>query len=143
MSNNGDLFKYALVKEIESWNKDIEVKIEKIVGCRFVDSPRKLDIVLRNKKNNKFLAIEAKFQKESGTAYQKLIYTIEDCKSCPIPTIIVFCGDGIKQDLKSRLIQSGIGLEVKYEDGVIKDKYKLFKQRVYIELGLNWFEIYE
>ncbi len=147
MPNRGNRFKNAVISEIDSWGEGIDIETEKPVGYRFVDSPRKVDIIL--KKGDKFLAIEAKIQETSGTAYQKLSYTLEDCKSSPIPTIIVFAGSEIKDDIKSKLILSGIGLEVKFipddksfsKDKIV-DKELLFRQRVYMELGLDWFKLF-
>ncbi len=114
MSNIGDQFRDAIVEYIEKWNQKenlgIDVAKEKPVGFRFVNTPRKIDIVLH--RNGKFMGIEAKYQGGLGTAYQKLIYALEDCKSSPIPTIIVFSGNGIKDDIKSKLIMSSLGIEV-------------------------------
>lgn len=144
--NTGDNFRDDLVAYINSWGQDIEVLIEKNVGLRFVETPRKLDIILKynNRGENKYLGIEAKVQTTSGTAYQKLSYALDDCLACPIPTIMVFAGNGINNDMKSKLILSGIGIEVGYdpETYVITDRYKIFQQRVYIELGLDWFDLF-
>jgi len=140
MSNIGNEFRNAIVQYIQQWNEKenlgINIVIEKPVGLRFVNTPRKIDIVLH--KSGKFMGIEAKYQGSSGTAYQKLIYTLEDCKSSPIPTIIVFSGEGIKDDIKSKLVMSGIGIEVKFENGKIIENPPLLLQRICIELGINW-----
>ncbi len=132
-------FRDAIADYIRSWNEDIDIVLEKIVGYRFVDTPRKVDIVLHRK--GRYLGIEAKLQEGSGTAYQKLSYTIEDCLSAPIPMIIVFSGKGIKQDMKAKLISSGIGIEVGFDGERIIDKHGILRQRVYIELGLNWLNL--
>ncbi len=146
MPNNGTNFRDALAREIESWNAGITVLKERYVGYRFLNTARKIDLVV--KYENKFLGIEAKLQQTPGTAYQKLSYTLDDIRNCPIPTIIVFSGDAIKDDMKSKLIVSGLGLEVNYiEDEAnhlndqIIDYHFLFRQRVYIELGLDWFTL--
>lgn len=142
MSGNGNKFRDAIAREVRSWGENIDILTEKPVGFRFVNTPRKLDIIL--KYDVKYLGIEAKIQESAGTAYQKLSYTLDDCIACPIPTIIVFAGDEIKDDMKSKLITSGIGIEVSYDNinDCIKDKDLLFRQRVYIELGLDWFKLY-
>lgn len=139
---SGNSFRDFLVKEIKSWDENIEILTEKPVGMRFVGTPRKLDIIL--KKDNRYMGIEAKLQKTNGTAYQKLIYALEDCKTAPIPTIIVFTGEGIKDDIKSQLISSGMAIEVKVneEDETLIDRHNIFRQRVAIELGLDWFKLY-
>jgi hypothetical protein len=140
MPKKSSLFRDAIISEILSWNENIEIKKDKAVGFRFVDTPRKLNIVL--KCQDKYLGIETTIQEESGTTDEKLYYTLEDCKVCPIPTLIVFSGKGITTDIKSKLISLGAGLEVTYDEinNTIIDKNKLFRQRVYIELGLDWFK---
>ena len=57
---------------------------------------------------------------------------------------MVFAGDYIRDDMKSKLIMSGHGIELEYveiSEGEyqLKDFKNLLKQRCYIELGLNWF----
>ena len=121
-----------------------EVLQEVNVGYRFVNTPRKLDIVIRNVDNNKFMAIECKLQLTAGTAFEKFSYALDDCLASPIPTIMVFAGDYIRDDMKSKLIMSGHGIELEYveiSEGEyqLKDFKNLLKQRCYIELGLNWF----
>lgn len=144
MANRGNDFRDVLVKYINSWDAPLEVLTEVNVGWRFLKTPRKLDIVIRNTENNKFMAVECKVQLTSGTAYEKFSYALDDCIASPIPTVLAFAGDYIRDDMKSKLIMSGKGLELTYivhddGDGEIIDDSNLFKQRCYIELGLNWF----
>ena len=82
---------------------------------------------------------EAKLQETSGSAFEKLSYALDDCMAAPIPSIIVFSGRYIRDDMKAKLISSGHGIEVGYENGAIADRYELLKQRIYIELGMNYF----
>ena len=143
MSNRGNVFKKAIVDYIRSWANDkglpIKIGTEKIVGYRFVGQYRKVDILLYY--NGNFLGIEAKLQETPGTAYQKLIYTLEDCKKAPIPMIIVFSGDAIKEDVKSMLITSGYGIEVGFDGEKVYEDKPILLQRVAIELGIDWFDI--
>lgn len=144
MANMGNSFRDAVTEYIKSWGESLEVLQEVNVGYRFVNTPRKLDIVIRNTQNNKFMAIECKLQLTPGSAFEKFSYALDDCLASPIPTIMVFAGDYIRDDMKSKLIMSGHGIEVKYvekKDGEYEliDFKNLLKQRCYIELGLNWF----
>jgi len=144
MGNKGNDFRNAIIEYIRSWDAPLDVLQEVNVGYRFVNTPRKLDIVIRNQENNKFMAIECKLQLTSGTAFEKFSYALDDCLASPIPTILVFAGDYIREDMKSKLIMSGHGIEVKYvetESGEyeVQDFKNLLKQRCYIELGMNWF----
>lgn len=145
MPNYGNLFRDRVTEYINSWGEELEVLQEVNVGSRFVGTPRKLDIVIRNKSNNKTMAIECKVQLTQGTAYEKFTYALEDCIAAPIPTILVFAGAHIREDMKSKLIMSGRGIELNFDANangdtiVFEDRNNLLRQRCYIELGLNWF----
>jgi hypothetical protein len=144
MANLGNDFRTMVEAYINSWNEPLEIINEVNVGLRFVNTTRRLDLVIRNQKNNKYMAIECKAQFTPGTAYEKLSYALDDCIASPIPTILVFSGSFIKDDIKSKLIMSGIGIEVEsiIENNQIKkiiDHNNILRQRCYIELGLNWF----
>lgn len=144
MANLGNLFRDKVTEYINSWGEPLEVLQEVNVGYRFVNTPRKLDIVVRNKENNKYMAIECKLQLTQGSAYEKFSYALDDCIASPIPTILVFAGEYIRDDMKSKLIMSGKGIEVGFvetepDEYVLEDYKNLMKQRCYMELGLNWF----
>jgi len=145
MGHSGDIFRDKLTDYIESWEDSLEVLHEVNIGSRFVGTPRRLDIVIHNKQTDRFMAIECKTQLTSGTAYEKFSYALEDCIASPIPTILVFAGNFIRDDMKSKLIMSGKGLEMKFEvndNGEVtkfEDTNNLVRQRCYIELGMNWF----
>lgn len=145
MANDGNIFRDKIAELIRSWEPDdLVVETEKHVGLRFVNTPRKLDVIVYSKKTGKTMAIEAKLQRTSGSAYEKLPYALEDCLASPIPTIIVFAGKEIRADIRSKLITSGIGVEVGYkldkEKHICKivDPLNLLRQRVYIALDKNW-----
>lgn len=144
MADLGAAFRDAVVNYINGWEANIEVLIEVNVGVRFIGTPRRLDIVIHNKENNKYIGIECKVQYTDGTAYEKLSYALDDCISAPIPAIIAFAGPKIRDDIKSKLIMSGYGIELTFDEDAsgqrrLIDTNNLFLQRCYIELGLNWF----
>ncbi len=144
MADLGASFRDSVVEYIDSWSENIEVLKEVNVGARFIGTPRRIDIVVRNKDNNKYVGVECKVQFTDGTAYEKLTYALDDCISAPIPAIIAFAGPKIRDDMKSKLIMSGYGIELVYDEDLngerkLKDPQNLFRQRCYMELGLNWF----
>ena len=145
MANDGNVFRDKIAELIKSWDpENLEVLTEKHVGLRFVNTPRKLDVIVKSKTTGKIMAIEAKLQRTPGSAYEKLSYALDDCLASPIPTIIVFAGKEIRSDMRSKLITSGIGVEVGYkleENHIseIVDPLNLLRQRVYIALGMDWF----
>jgi len=79
MANLGNSFRDAVTEYIRSWGEPLEVLQEVNVGYRFVNTPRKLDIVIRNTQNNRFMAIECKLQLTAGTAFEKFSYALDDC----------------------------------------------------------------
>ena len=138
MANLGNKFRDSLINMILDWNiEELKIYREPYVGSRFIGAKRKLNLILEY--NGNVLGIEAKTQQTSGAAYQKLPYTIEDISKIPMPTIIVVSGDEIKQDVKALLISSGVGIEIKWNDvDGFGDGEDIFKQRVMIELKLDW-----
>ena len=138
MANPGNSFKEAIIQAVKEWNLDgVKIYSEVFVGSRFVGKKRKLDIVLS--RGSLSLGIEAKTQQTGGTAYQKLSYAIEDARRCPIPTIIVFSGDFIEQDVKAQLVSSGLGIEMEWNpEAGFGWGPEILKQRIMIELGLDW-----
>ena len=146
MADLGAVFRDEIVNYINSWSENLEVLIEVNVGARFIGTPRRIDVVIRNKDNNKYIGIECKVQFTDGTAYEKLSYALDDCVSAPIPAIIAFAGPKIRDDMKSKLLMSGYGIELSFDEDEsgnreLKDPNNLFRQRCYIELGLNWFPV--
>ena len=53
MANDGNIFRDKIAELIASWDSDLEVLTEKHVGLRFVNTPRKLDVIVHNKKTGK------------------------------------------------------------------------------------------
>ena len=148
MAVTGDMLRDAVATYIASWNAGLGVKTEVNLGLRFVGTPRKIDLLVYNPRNNKAVGIECKLQQTSGSAYEKLSYALEDCLASPIPTLMVFAGNEIRMDMRSKLVLSGIGIEVGYkltDDGngiaYLLDPGNLLQQRILMELDLNWFDI--
>ena len=147
--NLGCSFRDAVAAYISSWGiGSIGISKEVNIGLRFIGTPRRIDLLVYNTANNKTVGIECKLQQSPGSAYEKLSYALDDCLAAPIPTILCFAGNEIRQDMRSKLIMSGAALEVGYtlsDDGSsivdILDPAELFKQRVLMELELPWYTI--
>lgn len=147
MATDADIFKNLTAELIKSWDpENIEYKTEVNLGMRFDKTPRKIDIVIFHKKTGKTLGIECKLQRTDGTAYEKLPYALEDCLASPVKTLIVFAGGRIRSDMRSKLILSGIGIELGYRLNKYRriyqvlDPQNILLQRVFIELGMNWLD---
>ena len=86
MPNNGNNFRHALAEYIRGWGEGLAVEEEKYIGWRFIGTPRKLDIVIMNPQNCRSMAIEAKLQETSGSAFEKLSYALDEEETSRIDT---------------------------------------------------------
>ena len=66
MADLGAAFRDAVVDYINSWGANLEVLKEVNVGARFIGTPRRIDVVVRNKENNRYIGIECKVQFSDG-----------------------------------------------------------------------------
>ena len=62
MAVTGDMLRDAVASYIASWNAGLRVKTEVNLGLRFVGTPRKIDLLVYNPRNNKAVGIECKLQ---------------------------------------------------------------------------------
>jgi hypothetical protein len=90
----------------------LEVHEQLEVGRRLWGAKRRIDVVLIDRHTRRTLGIECKYQREKGTAEEKLPSTIQDIASWPISGIIVFAGAGFTANMEAFLISTGkaIGL---------------------------------
>src|ERR1043166_7560955 len=85
----------------------LEVKRQVKVARRIWGSVRHIDVVLTHPQTRKTLGIECKYQRDGGTAEEKIPVVIDDINAWPIPGLIVFSGDGFTENMKMFLISSG------------------------------------
>lgn len=158
-----DKFRDAVRDYIKSWDPDnLDVRTEVNVGYRFISTARRIDVVVFNRETRRSMAIECKLQLTNGTNYQKFSYALEDCETSPIPTLLVFASgvdttqeghkECIQDDMKSKLVSSGLGIELFYCVDInnigdianpnfkLYDPCSLFKQRCHMILGMPWLE---
>lgn len=62
----------------------LEASIEVEVGRRIWGAKRRIDVVLRHPETRKNLGVECKYQREKGTAEEKIAGTVEDIRAWPI-----------------------------------------------------------
>ena len=89
----------------------LEIRSQVKVGRRLWGAERRIDVVVTDPVSRKRLGIECKFQAVVGTAEEKIPTTIQDIAAWPIPGIVVFCGEGFSDAMKSFLISSGRAVE--------------------------------
>lgn len=81
------------------------------VGRRIWGAVRRIDVVATHTETRRTLGLECKFQREQGTAEEKIPSTIQDIAAWPIRGLVVFDGDGFTPNMRSFLIASGKAVE--------------------------------
>ncbi|HZX97395.1 MAG TPA: PD-(D/E)XK nuclease superfamily protein [Myxococcales bacterium] len=67
------------------------------VGKTIYGKDREVDVLFRDARNGNRLAVEAKYQRVSGTADEKLPYAVLNLTTLPLPGVIVYGGGGFHQ----------------------------------------------
>jgi hypothetical protein len=89
----------------------LQVRTQVRVARRLWGAVRRIDVVLTHEETRRTLGIECKFQREQGTAEEKIPATISDIAAWPIRGIVVFAGEGFTSNMRSFLIASGKAIE--------------------------------
>lgn len=89
----------------------LQVRTQVRVARRIWGAVRRIDVVLTHVETRRTLGIECKFQREKGTAEEKIPSTIQDIAAWPIRGLVVFAGEGFTPNMRSFLIASGSAVE--------------------------------
>ena len=87
------------------------VKRQVAVGRRIWGPKRKIDLVVWKDPGQR-LGIECKFQKDPGTAEEKIPTLIQDIDAWPIDGLVVFHGDGFSENMRAFLLSSGKAVQL-------------------------------
>lgn len=102
-----------LVREVAELARalGLQVRTQVRVARRIWGAVRRIDVVLTHVETRRTLGIECKFQREKGTAEEKIPSTIQDITAWPIRGLVVFAGEGFTPNMRSFLIASGSAVE--------------------------------
>ena len=89
----------------------LEVKSQVRVGRRIWGPMRKIDLVVWRDPARR-LGIECKFQKDAGTAEEKIPTLIQDIDAWPIDGLVVFHGEGFSDNMRAFLLSSGKAVQL-------------------------------
>jgi hypothetical protein len=89
----------------------LQVRTQVRVGRRIWGAVRRIDVVLTYTETRRTLGLECKFQREQGTAEEKIPSTIQDIAAWPIRGLVVFAGEGFTPNMRSFLVASGKAIE--------------------------------
>jgi hypothetical protein len=106
---NGDELERAVTTLAGSLGLQARTQVR--VGRRIWGAVRRIDVVLTHTETRRTLGLECKFQREQGTAEEKIPSTIQDIAAWPIRGLVVFEGDGFTPNMRSFLIASGKAVE--------------------------------
>jgi hypothetical protein len=99
----------ALQQKVVALAEQLGLKAETEVTAarRIWGAKRHIDVVLTQTQTRKKLGIECKAQAEGGTAEEKVLATIKDIESWPIPGIVVIEGEGYSDNMRGYLMSTG------------------------------------
>ena len=102
-----------LVREVVALagSLNLQARTQVRVGRRIWGAVRRIDVVLTHTETRRTLGLECKFQREQGTAEEKIPSTIQDIAAWPIRGLVVFSGEGFTPNMRSFLISSGKAIE--------------------------------
>src|SRR5256885_14165395 len=72
------------------------------VGKTIYGKDREVDVLFRDARNGNRLAVEAKYQRVTGTADEKLPYAVLNLATLPLPGVIVYGGGGVPPRARHR-----------------------------------------
>jgi len=90
----------------------LAVETEVYVGRRIWGARRRIDVLVTDPTLRRSLGIEAKYQRTSGSAEEKIPSTIEDIAAWPIPGIVCFYGPGFSGNMRAFLQASGKAIDL-------------------------------
>lgn len=67
------------------------------LGKSIIGKDRRVDILVLHPPTGRALAIECKYQHNSGTADEKIPYTIDDLRAMRMPACVVYAGEGFSK----------------------------------------------
>jgi len=87
------------------WERGIQVYDEVNVGTSIIGKQRRVDLLLLHPDSGRALALECKYQDSSGTADEKIPYTLQDLAALRLPSAVVYAGRGFSEGVL-HLLQS-------------------------------------
>lgn len=81
------------------------------MGVSILGRQRVVDFLVYDRAG-RFLGIECKYQRTSGSAEDKLVHTISDFDGRPVKHILVFGGEGFSKNIRGYLLSTGKAIEL-------------------------------
>jgi hypothetical protein len=79
------------------WDRGIQVFEEVNLGTSIIGKQRRVDLFILHPQERKAFALECKYQDVSGTADEKIPYTLQDLAALRMPSAVVYAGVGFSE----------------------------------------------
>ncbi|GEM_PF-708783 len=90
---------------VKEYGSKVKVYDEVNIGTSIIGKQRRVDFLIVEPLTNRALAIECKYQDSSGTADEKIPYTLQDLATLRMPAAVVYAGVGFSEGVL-HLLQS-------------------------------------
>lgn len=90
------------------WERGIQVYEEVNVGTSIIGKQRRVDLFIHLPADRRALALECKYQEISGTADEKIPYTLQDLAALRMPSALAYAGTGFSEGVLHLLQASEI-----------------------------------
>jgi hypothetical protein len=87
------------------WHRGIQVFEEVNLGTSIIGKQRRVDLFILQPQDRKAFALECKYQDVSGTADEKIPYTLQDLAALRMPAAVAYAGVGFSEGVL-HLLQS-------------------------------------
>jgi hypothetical protein len=77
--------------------RGLRVYEEVAIGTSIIGKQRRIDLLAISSASLEALAIECKYQDQSGTADEKIPYTLQDLHALRVPSVVVYAGGGFSE----------------------------------------------
>ena len=101
----GEVLKERVVELAEKLGLKAETEVR--AARRLWGARRRIDVVVRHEETRQVLGIECKYQRNRGSAEEKIPAVIEDIEHWPIPGIVVIDGTGFSDNMIGYLMSTG------------------------------------
>ena len=79
------------------WDRGIQVFEEVNLGTSIIGKQRRVDLFILHPAERKAFALECKYQDVSGTADEKIPYTLQDLAALRMPSAVAYAGIGFSE----------------------------------------------
>jgi hypothetical protein len=79
------------------WERGIQVYEEVNVGTSIIGKQRRVDLFVLQPSERRAIALECKYQDTSGTADEKIPYTLQDLAALRMPSALAYAGAGFSE----------------------------------------------